>query len=335
MVLFTQTLVRLNLRQIILTLVAFAAIGISPRANAQILSEAYSKVLLGGVHVGYTIQRYEFDPKKKEFVITYFVKTGPKAGDITESVKGRSTSSLKPISYQYTQLAGDKAKMIDATFKDDTMSTTVVENGKRTVLAPRKIPKDAFLSSFLGYMMLQGKEGIKPQIRYTYNAIAEEDGQVYQGEAFVAGEESVAGVNSYKVLNTFMKTNFIYWITPKGEFIASRSPVQQLSTEVVAGIQDAIAGLPLNSATLNQLFGSVPKGTENAVAKKNQGVPLAAPATVPAAAPPAAPAVEEASTPRPTKKEILEGAKPPVTNPGKKEGVPAGQGIQLKGGSGQ
>jgi hypothetical protein len=328
MVVLPQKSKRLIVRHLLLALIF-----VSSNAKAALLSESYSKVLLGGTHVGYTIQRYEFDQKKKEFIVTYFVKTGPTGGNLTESLKARSSSSLKPIAYQYTQLVGEKVKMLDATIANDTLSITVVENGQKKVLAPRKIPKDAFLASFLGYVMLQGKEGIKTGVRYSYQAIAEEDGQIYKGDAYIAAEEAVAGVPSYKVLNTFMNTNFIYWITPKGEFIASRSPVQQISTEVVPTIQEAVAGLSLNSATLTQLFGSVPKGEENAVAKLHQGAPLGAPAAASTLTPGAASPTE---SPRPTKQQILDGTATEKSNavPGKKSGVPAGSGLQLKGGSG-
>src|ERR1700678_942779 len=73
-------------------------------ASAQVLFEGYSKVILDGVHVGYVVQRFEFDSKKKEFTTAYYLKTGANGGNITESLKARSTEGLRPISYQYTSL---------------------------------------------------------------------------------------------------------------------------------------------------------------------------------------------------------------------------------------
>ena len=33
--------------------------------------EGYSKIMIGDKHIGYTIQRFEFDPKKKEYSTIY------------------------------------------------------------------------------------------------------------------------------------------------------------------------------------------------------------------------------------------------------------------------
>lgn len=304
---------RLVLKHLVFVLVALA---VSPIARAQVLFEGYSKVLLGNKHVGFTVQRYEFDQKKKEFVATSFLKTGPEGGNITESTQSRASATLKPISYKFTSAAGDRVKLIDATFKNDTMSATVVENGQRKALPAKKLPKGVFLSNYLAYVMLQGKEGIKVGANYAYQAIAEEDGNIYTGQAFIKGEETYNGIQVYRVLNTFMigtpqKAEFVSYVTSKGEVIGSRSPAQDLSTEVVASIQEATAGLSVNNNHLNQLFGGVPKGLENPIARKSGGAPLAAPAD---------------------KKKTLEGAEAPKdeTSP-KTEGVPGGKGLIIKG----
>lgn len=291
------------------------AIALSPVARAQVLFEGYSKVLLGGKHVGFTIQRYEFDQKKKEFLATSFLKTTPDGGNLTESTQSRASATLKPIAYKFTSAAGDKVKLIDATFKNDTMTGTVVENGQRKNLPPKKIPKGAFLSNYLAYVMLQGKEGIKVGANYGYQAIAEEDANIYTGQAFIKGEETYNGVQVYRVLNTFMigtpaKAEFVSFVTSKGEVVGSRSPAQDLSTEVVSSIQEAVAGVSVNNSHLNQLFGAVPKGLENPIARKSAGSPLST---------------------MPDKQKVLEGA--PETKDAsspKTQGVPGGKGLTLK-----
>ena len=85
--------------------IAFAlalALGIliatAPHAHADVLFEGYSKVLLSGEHVGYTVVRYEFDSKKQEFTVVSLLRTNAKGGNLSESIKARASSSLKPRS---------------------------------------------------------------------------------------------------------------------------------------------------------------------------------------------------------------------------------------------
>jgi hypothetical protein len=305
-----------QLRSLVLCLILIPTFFSARAASADVLFEGYSKIMLEQTHIGYVIQRYEFNPKSKEFSTIYYLRTQPPANDVIESLKARSDAGLKPLGYQYTELAGGKARMVDATFKNDTMTVTVVENGQRKTLAPKKIPKGAFLSSFLGYLMLQGKEGIKVGVKYNYQAIAEEDGGIYDGEAFIKAEEAVNGVSAFKVLNTFKKTNFSSHITAKGEIIDTLSPVQGISTQLVANIQEATAGKSVNQNQLKQLFGAVPKGQDNVIARRAGGTPLGGAETPKA-------------TPAASKQKTLEGVAP--TEAGKTEGVPGGKGIQIKG----
>jgi hypothetical protein len=83
------------------TLLSFILTVFSFRAHAaDILFEGYSKILSGGVHVGYIITRYEFDPKSKQFRGIYFLKTGALASAVTESVKSVADQDLNPVSYE-------------------------------------------------------------------------------------------------------------------------------------------------------------------------------------------------------------------------------------------
>jgi hypothetical protein len=288
---------------------------IASTAQSQLLFEGYSKVYLGSKHVGYVIQRFEFDQKKKEFLATNFLKTDLAGNNVTESTQSRASATLKPLSYKYTSAAGDKVKIIDATFKGDTMNATVIEGGKRKALPPQKLPTGAFLGNYLPYVMLQGKEGIKVGANYGYQAVAEEFAAVYTGQAFVKGEETFNGVPVFRVLSSFMigtpmKSEYIFFVTAKGEIIGSKSPAQDISTEVVASLQEASAGLSVNNNHLKQLFGGIPAGLENAIARKSGGSPLAAP---------------------PTKQQTLQGGATPSTESPKTEGVPGGQGLTIKG----
>lgn len=282
---------------------------LSQTVRAEILFEGWSKVLVGGTHAGYVVQRYEFDPKSKDFLCTYYLKTNALGGNVTESVKARATKALKPISYQYTEVSGDKSKVIDATFKGDTM-VGVIKEGTKTSKIQKAVPKGAFLSSFLVYLMLQSKEGIKTGVKYNYMAVAEEDGGIYPGETFVSDSETVNGVGAFKVLNTFKDVRFISYVTAKGDIIGTKSPVLGIATELVPTMQLATAGMGFNSSNISLLFGTLPLGAENTISKKaGTAVNIA-------------PEKEKVLTATPT---------PTADGSGKKSGVPGGQGIVIKG----
>lgn len=292
----------------------------STNADPAILFEGYSKVLLGGVHIGFAVSRYEFDQKKNEFISTYFLKTNALGGNVTESLNARATSGFKPISYQYTSIVDGKTKTIDAAFKGEQMNAVVTENGKPTQVR-KTIPKGAFPSTFLGYMMLKGKEGIKPGVRYAFVAIAEEDAAVYPGEASVVGQETQNGLPAFKVFNTFKGVRFASWVTIKGDVLATRSNTQGLATELVSSIQEATAGQSFNPSTLVALFKRLPEGKQNALARKETApapspqptppqptAPLTTEETSPTTAEPAKPALE-ASDPEPVTANAPKGPK--------------------------
>ncbi len=264
---------------------------ISHAVRAEVLFEGYSKVLSGGVHIGYSIARYEFDAKKKQFVATTFIKTNEMGGNLTESIKAFSDESMKPVSYQYTTLIGSKVKTIDAQFPKGKILATVSGQQKETI--SKELPKGTFLSSFLAYVMLKSPQGLKSDSKYDFQAVAEEDAAVYKGTAYVKNGEDYNGIKVLRVLNEFKGTKFISLVTDRGEVLSTKSPVQGISTELVAKPSDATAAFPIPTATLKTLFGDVPTGQINEISKRAQSAPP----------------------------------------PNKQEGVPAGKGLQLKGGS--
>jgi hypothetical protein len=269
---------------------------ISHIAKADILFEGYSKVLSGGVHIGYSIVRYEFDNKKKQFIATTFLKTNEFGGNLTESLKAYSTDDMKPLSYQYTTLVGKDVKTIDAKVEKNKLLASV-KMGNKTEKISKDLPKGSFFSSFLAYVMLRSPTGFKAETKYDFQAVAEEDGTLNPGIAMIKNQESLNGIQAYKVLNEFKGSKFISMVSDKGEVFSTKSPVQGISTELVAKPSDATNGFTLPAATLRTLFGNIPTGQMNEVSKFAQKQPPAA------------------ATPAPSAKQ---------------NGVPAGQGIQVK-----
>jgi hypothetical protein len=266
-------------------------------AKADILFEGYSKVMSGGVHIGYAINRYEFDPKKKQFISTSFLKTGELGGSITESLTAKANEDLKPLNYQYTTLMGKTTKTIDAKFEKGKISATV-RDGAKVEKISKALPKGTFLSTFLAYVMLKSKDGLKTDLKYDYKAIAEEDAAVYDGLAFIKSSEDFNGLKALRVLNEFKKTKFVSLISSHGEVYQTKSPAQSISTELVAQPAQATGNFQIPSALLKQLYGDVPTGQINDVSKQAQAAKALAPA--------------------------------PTPIPGKQIGIPGGQGLQLK-----
>lgn len=244
----------------------FAILILARPAGADLLFEGYSKVVSGGVPIGYSILRYEFDPKSKHFVGTSFLKTGALGSDITESLKTVCDQDFNPVQYEYTSIVGKKTKTIDAKFKKGKMTAAVTDDGKKSSVS-LDVPKGTFLSSFLVYLMLKSKTGLRLKEKYSYSAIAEEDAAIYKGEAFVAAEETHMGLRAFKVLNKFKDIKFISYVTDRGEMLSTSSPASGIGTELMAKPADAVGTFGTSSAILKNLFGDVPKGTDNIISK--------------------------------------------------------------------
>jgi hypothetical protein len=275
--------------------VLIASLSICLTAHADTLFEGYAKILSGEQHIGYVISRYEFDNKNKQFISTYFLKTGKGPAEITESLRAVSDSELTPISYEYTNLAGKTIKTIDAKFKNSTMTALVKADGKVTNIQ-KKIPKGTFLSTFLVYLMLKSKDGLKAETNYQYQAIAEEDASIYKGQALVGKEEPHNGFKAFKILNTFKDVKFLSYVNDRGEILGTNALGQDILTELVANPADATANQPLSQALLKSIFGQIPEGRSN-VASRSE------------------------------KLKVIDQSAPP---PSKQIGVPPGKGIVIK-----
>ena len=235
---------------------------------ADVLFEGYQKIISGGTHIGYTVSRYSYDPKKKQYSAIYFIKTGAMGGDNTESVRALADDNLNPISYEYTSMMGKEIKIIDAKFLKGKMSAKVSE-GKKSKTIKNDIPKGTFLSSFLVYLMLKSKTGIQTDSKYNYKAIAEEDGSIENGLAVVGKEETIKNFRAFKITNQFKGIEFISYVNDRGEVLSTNSPALNLTTELVATPSEAIGEFPTSSSILKSLFGDVPLGNINVVSKAN------------------------------------------------------------------
>ena len=75
---------------------------------------------------------------------------------------------------------------------------------------------------------------------------------------------------AFRVLNKFKGAEFVSFVTPKGEVLGTASPLNGISTELVATADDATKGFAVPKSTLKILFGGVPDGKVNAVSGKGK-----------------------------------------------------------------
>lgn len=257
-------MVRTSLMILILTLCS--------HSYAAILFEGYSKILLNGQHIGYTISRYTFDDKTQQFKSVYFLKTGKEAGEMTESLTATADSNLNPISFEYTNVIGKSVKTVDAKMVKNILKGTVKDNGK-IVKINSKLEPGTFLSNFLVYLILKGKDGLKENSNYQYQAIAEEDGLVYKGTAATGKPSTYKDISVFKIENSFKDAKFTSWVTPRGEVLATEMPASGIKTELVAVPEEATAGQVVSQGIIKTLFGDIPEGKANALAAKNPTTP--------------------------------------------------------------
>lgn len=265
---------------------------------ADILFEGYYKRTVDGKSSGFSISRYEFDAKKKEFVSSSFLVTNDLEGNLTESLKTISTSDFTPKSYQYTLIFKEngktKTRTVDGTVtgssKSQKLSTVMKVDGvsqKSTV----DLPKGAFFSNVLLYMILKSPSGLSTKTNFSFEAIAEEQGKVGAGKAAVESLETWNGLKSYRVKNNFFG-DFTAFVGEKGDIFEIKA--DSIKAQLVATPGDATQGFSISSGILKNLFGNVPEGLTNELSK-SKPVKMTAPSV-----------------------------------PGKTEGIPPGKGIQIK-----
>lgn len=240
---------------------------ITTTASAEILFEGYYKLTLGPEHIGYIIQRYELDSPSKTFISTNFVLTKTAEASSTESLSAKANTKLEPLSYQYTRLEGTKSKAIDALVKKNKLILKIVENGKAQAREVGLTDK-TFFSTFLPHLMLKNPKGISMGNKFTYEAIAEEDGSVEKGEVYVKEQIKERGLDTFRTLNTFKKEQFVNWVNFKGESIKTQVPSLNLTAELVTEAKQAHGSLPFSESTIKLLFGNIPEGKINMLNKK-------------------------------------------------------------------
>jgi hypothetical protein len=159
---------------------------------------------------------------------------------------------------------GKKPKLIDAVFKNGAMTAKVTEDGQTKTIQD-KIDKGTFLSSFLVYMILNNKAGLKTGNNFEYNAVAEEDAKVYKGFADVNATEKSNGHDTFKILVKYKDVQSVNHVTPIGEMYDVKQPASSLQL-IASKKEEATKGFANSDKLLKNLFGSIPKDSPLTVA---------------------------------------------------------------------
>lgn len=263
--------------------IAFA-FSIIARANDPVLFEGYYRVMKGGTHAGYFIMKHEFDAKKKQFIATTFMRLEA-PDDTTESVRAVADESFRPISYSYTAAAGGMTRTIDVRADKSKMSGTLTHMGSVEKIS-KPLGKNVISSLFLVYAILRSPQGLKANSTFNYEAVAEELAEVHKGQVQVGAAEEYGGTKALRIENTFLDTKSTNLVTDRGEVLATLSPTQKISIELMAKPESAYGNFRLQASLLKSLFGNVPEGKQNPYAKANRADPaLPGKASAPATAP--------------------------------------------------
>jgi hypothetical protein len=254
-------------------LIAMTLITSTQAVHAEIIFEAFYKVYLSDVAVGYSVERFEFDKKKSEFIATSYTKLKGADKDTTESTKAYADSKLVPKAYEYTFASNDPKtqeksyKNIKATIKNQVLKAKVLE-GKKEYEITKSLQKGTYLAIFLPFALLNSKDGLQVDKHYSYIAIAEETGEPHPGEAYVKGKEDYEGIAAFKILNKYDKDSFVSLMTASGDVLEVRIPSSQVKLKMVKSQEEAVDQFQFSSSNMALLFGTVPVGKDNALYKK-------------------------------------------------------------------
>ncbi len=242
----------------------------TPSTSLENLFEGYYKITLAGKHIGFLIARYDYDTKQKQFFAKTFQKIKTSSEEEMQSLVAVSDDGFNPVKYEFTstlkQGETTKIRTIDAQFKANKMTALFQEDGvKKTI--KKDIPKGVFLSTFLTYLILKQPKGLTANLNINYSAIAEEDADIYSGKVSTGTMQKMKNLSVYEAKTEYKQNQFVAYISDRGEVLATASPLSNVSSELVAQPSEATQGFEMNSKTLQTLFGEIPFGINNMIAK--------------------------------------------------------------------
>lgn len=257
-----------NSRRLIFVFLFMASIQFSLPIKAEILFEGFYKVTQFKKHIGFLVLRHEIDNKTKNFKTTSYIKLGKEGFDMTETYQAESDATFIPLSLSYLAVGNKKTKTIDAKIKDLKMTGLVVEDGKKTKLN-ETLPKGAFFSSALYYLMLSSKEQLKTDSKFDYIGITEEGPVAINGSVSVDKKMATVGSNQLlKINNRFAGSDYDNLVSTRGEVYSAITPATSIESELVKNPDEATQGVKIGADTLEKIFGNKPTGKKNSFYSK-------------------------------------------------------------------
>lgn len=245
--------------------VLIAFLTVSLHAKAEVLFDGYYKVTQFKKHIGFLVLKHEIDDKTKEFKTISYIKLSKGGFDMTETYQAVSDGTFLPLRLSYIATQGKKTKTVAAEFKNQKMTGTVTEDGKKIKLND-SFPKGAFFSSALYYLMLQSKEGLKTGTNFDYVGITEEGPVSIKGTVQVDKKMVTRGTSQLmKVTNSFAGSDYDNLVNGRGEVMSAVTPATSIESELVKNPEEAMGGIQMTKGTLEKIFGQVPQGKTNSL----------------------------------------------------------------------
>lgn len=233
--------------------------------NGEILFEGYLQIFADSLPSGYVIQRYEHNHTTRELISKYYIQTSSRLGSRRESLVAKCTEDFQPLFYRYTDKGPHHHRVTEAHFKDHVMRGYMTTEGGVPTPFQKKVPQGVFLSTFLGYLMLN--KGYLTGVKFVFSAISEEDAQIFQGQSYVQRRVRKRGVPAFKLLNEFKESPFTSFISPRGDILQAYSPLQRIGIQLTS-FSSATKGFPMDEKEIKSLFGDIPKGLTHAYAHR-------------------------------------------------------------------
>ena len=195
-----------------------------------------------GLHIGFSVERIELDPKTNIRTITFFTRTF-ESDPPTDKAIGvlKQSANYSPLELKFEGLDHEeKTKLVQ---KYPTSNHADIFNSALPYVTMSNHP-------------LKGKT-------YFYHAIKESTKRLLQGEIRLIENKTFNGKNVNRLLADYDGFPQELWVTDTGEVLLIRDVRRDLTSTLVADADQAIKGLKFNRSELTLWFGEIPSGLKN------------------------------------------------------------------------
>jgi hypothetical protein len=234
-------------------------------AAAEIVFEGYYKIEKGEKPLGFSVVREEFDPKLKEWRMHYFINTRDRDHEersINCSI--RYNQNFKPLESTYEETDGALKSSSHILFSGSKFTHKFVSKGTKGTVSGT-LGKDEFLRSSAHRVLLHNK--LKKGMGYSFTALREDSGKQQSGQVKVHDEKDFGGHKVFQISDDFELYIEETWLTADGQVLSSRTPQFGITSTLVANIDIALEGSDYNRKNLAKMFGQIPLGKKNKVAR--------------------------------------------------------------------